>query len=199
MQVRVQLFKQQAEDAGILRAPQAIQGSGFVAVDGVSEKDDANIHRFVEAFFQKQLQRSDLPPDGWTPIIIRDPHDVLARLTTVAGGKYSYADLDNFSDLIARTVQGAPETSKVERRGLLPQVVYLEYSQDRLAEYGLQPAALGRVLRARNIIAPGGEFETGQREIIINPSGQFESREAIGNVAVGKTSTGAPVYLRDLV
>src|SRR5438132_11952841 len=25
------------------------------------------------------------------------------------------------------------------------------------------------------------------------------SREAIGNVAVGKTSTGAPVYLRDLV
>src|SRR5438445_2050970 len=199
MQVRVQLFKQQAEDAGILRAPQAIQGSGFVAVDGVSDKDDASINRFVETFFQKQLQRSDLHPDGWTPIIIRDPHDARAKLTNVAGDRYSYADLDNFSDLIARTVQGAPETSKVERRGLLPQVVYLEYSQDRLAEYGLQPAALGQVLRARNIIAPGGEFETGQREIIINPSGQFESREAIGNVAVGKNSTGTLVSLRDLV
>ena len=194
-----QIFEQQAKEEGVLHAPQVIAGSGFIAVDGVSDKDDASINRFVEPFFEMQLQRSDLPPDGWTPIIIRDPHDVLARLTTVAGGKYSYADLDNFSDLIARTVQGAPETSKVERRGLLPQVVYLEYSQDRLAEYGLQPAALGQVLRARNIIAPGGEFETGQREIIINPSGQFESREAIGNVAVGKTSTGAPVYLRDLV
>src|SRR5213080_1634364 len=44
-----------------------------------------------------------------------------------------------------------------------------------------------------------GEFEAGQRQIIINPSGQFESRDAIGEVAVGKTSTGAPVYLRDLV
>src|SRR6202043_43747 len=107
--------------------------------------------------------------------------------------------LDNFSDLIGRTVQGEPETSKVETRGLLPQVVYLEYSQDRLAEYGLQPAALGQVLRARNIIAQGGAFETGQRQIIIDPSGQFESREAIGEVAVAKTSTGAPVYLRDLV
>src|SRR5436309_1755318 len=195
----VQLFEQQADEQNILHAPQMISGSGFIAVNGVSDKDDASIHRFVEVFFQKQLQRSDLHPDGWTPIIIRDPHDVRAKLTDVAGDKYSYADLDNFSDLIGRTVQGAPETSKVERRGLLPQVVYLEYSQDRLAEYGLQPATLGQVLRARNIIAPGGAFETGQRQIILNPSGQFESRDAIGEVAVAKTSTGAPVYLRDLV
>ncbi len=195
----VQLFWQQATEADVLLRPQVISGSGFVALDGVSEKDDASIHRFVEEFFQKQLQRSDLHPDGWTPIIIRDPHDARAKLTSVAGDRYSYADLDNFSDLIARTVQGARETSKVERRGLLPQVVYLEYSQERLAEYGLQPAALAEILRARNIIAPGGAFEAGQRQIIINPSGQFESREAIGNVAVSRTSSGAPVYLRDLV
>jgi len=195
----VQLFEQQAGQEGVLHVPQVIPGSGFVAVDGVSDKDEASIERFVASFFQTQLQRSDLHPDGWTPIVIRDPHDIRVKLTNVAGDKYSYADLDNFSDLIGRTVQGAPETSKVERRGLLPQVVYLEYSQDRLAEYGLQPAALGQVLRARNIIAPGGEFETGQREIIISPSGQFESRDAIGNVVVAATSAGAPVYLRDLV
>ena len=193
------LFEQRAEQQGVLREPQVIQGSGFIAADGVSDKDDASIHYFVEAFFEKQLQRSNLPPDGWSPIIIRTPDDTRAKLSDVAGDKYSYADLDNFSDLIARTVQGAPETSKVERRGLLPQVVYLEYSQDRLAEYGLQPATLGQVLRARNIIAPAGEFETGERQIIINPSGQFESTDALAQVAVAKTSTGAPVYLRDLV
>src|SRR6267143_1663023 len=180
----VQLFEQQAEDEGIVRRPQVVPGSGFVAVDGVSDKDDASINRFVEAFFQKQLQRSDLLPDGWTPIIIRDPQEARAKLTNVAGDRYSYAELDNFSDLIARTVQGAPETSKVERRGVLPQTVFLEYSQDRLAAYGLQPAALGSVLSARNIIAPGGAFETGQQQIILNPSGQFENIDAIGNVAV---------------
>src|SRR6267143_2324559 len=110
----VQLFEQQAEEERILRAPQVIQGSGFVAVYGVSSKDDASIHRFVEGFFQKQLQRSDLHPDGWTPIIIRNLYDISAKLTEVAGDKYSYADLDNISDLIGRTVQGAPETSKAE-------------------------------------------------------------------------------------
>src|ERR1700686_30387 len=72
----VQLFEQQAEEEGILRAPQVISGRGFVSVDGVSDKDDASINRFVEAFFQKQLQRSGLPPDGWMPIIVRDPREV---------------------------------------------------------------------------------------------------------------------------
>src|SRR6266404_5619726 len=194
-----QLFEQQAEQVGIIRAPQLIRGSGFIGVDGVSTGDDASIHAFIQAFFQKQVQRSELHPDAWEPIIIRDPRETPERLAKVAGDKYSYADLDDFSDLIARTVQGAPETSKVERRGVLPQVVYLEYSEARLAAYGLQPAALGTVLSARNIIAPGGAFETGQQKIILNPSGQFENIDAIGNVAVSASSTGAPVYLRDLV
>src|SRR5258708_38224345 len=100
--------------AGILREPRLIQGSGFIAVDGVSTGDDASIQGFIQAFFQKQLQRSELHPDAWDPIIIRDPHETPERLAKVAGDKYSYADLDDFSDLIARTVQGAPETSKVE-------------------------------------------------------------------------------------
>src|SRR5207244_2712623 len=80
----VQLFEQQADEQSILRAPQVISGSGFIAVDGVSDKDDASINRFVEAFFEKQLQRSELPPDGWTPIIISGPQDVRTRLTDVA-------------------------------------------------------------------------------------------------------------------
>src|SRR5712675_888777 len=194
-----QLFEQQAEQVGIMQAPQVIQGSGFIAVDGVSTRDDASIQGFIQAFFQKQLQRSELHPDAWEPIIIRDPKETIAQLAKVAGDKYSYADLDDFSDLIARTVQGAPETSKVERRGVLPQIVYLQYSQARLAAYGLQPAALGNVLSARNIIAPGGAFEAGQRQVILNLSGQFENIDTIGNVAVSASSTGTPVYLRDLV
>src|SRR3954454_12868147 len=96
----VQLFEQQAEQEGVLHVPQVIPGSGFVAVDGVSDKDDASIERFVASFFQTRLQRSDLHPDGWAPIVIRDPHEIRVKLNNVAGDKYSYADLDDFSDLI---------------------------------------------------------------------------------------------------
>ena len=150
-------------------------------------------------FFANQLQRSELHPDAWSPIIVHDPAETLAKLSAVAGDKYSYAELDDFSDLIARTLQGAPETSKVERRGVQQQTIYLEFSQDRLAAYGLQPADLGKLIQARNIIAPGGVFETGQRQITLNPSGQFESPKAIGDIVVTTATAGAPVYLRDLV
>ncbi len=143
-----ELFEQRAEQAGIMKASQLIRGSGFIALDGVSTANDASIRSFLRTFFETLLQRSDLHPDAWDPIIIRDPQKTREQLDKVAGDKYSYADLDDFSDLIARTVQGAPETSKVERRGVLPQALYLEYSQDRLAAYGLQPSALGSVLSA---------------------------------------------------
>ncbi len=96
-------------------------------------------------------------------------------------------------------MQGGPEVSKVERQGVLPETIYLDYSQDRLAAYGLRPADLSKVLSARNIIAPGGTLETGDQRITLIPSGQFRSTASIGDVAVSATPNGAPVYLRDLV
>src|SRR6266478_3558455 len=193
------LFERQATQAGVLRHSTQIQGTGFIGFDGTSTQDDAAIQAFILQFFTNQIQRSELHPDAWNPVILRDPTETREKLSEVAGDKYSYAELDDFSDLIARTVQGAPETSKVERSGVQQQTIYLEFSQDRLAAYGLQPADLDKLIQAHNIIAPGGVFETGQREITLTPSGQFENPKAIGDSVVTTTAVGAPVYLRDLV
>jgi multidrug efflux pump subunit AcrB len=193
------LFERQAVETGILSNTTQIQGTGFIGLDGTSRRDDALIQAFIQQFFANQVQRSELHPDAWSPIIVHDPAETREKLSQVAGDKYSYAELDDFSDLIARTLQGAPETSKVERRGVQQQTVYLEFSQDRLAAYGLQPFDLSTLIQAHNIIAPGGVFETGQRVITLTPSGQFQSPKAIGDSVVTTTAGGAPVYLRDLV
>src|SRR6202023_4410928 len=158
------LFQEEAQSAGIIRGSQIIQGSGFIGFDGLSDADDGSIQAFIRRFISERLKRSELHPDAWERVIIRDPAETRAKLAAVAGDKYSYAELDNFSDLIGRTLQGAPEVSKVERRGVLPQTVYLDYSQDRLAAYGLRPPDLSKVLSARNIIAPGGNIQTADRK-----------------------------------
>ena len=181
------LFQEEAQSAGIIRDPQIIQGSGFIGFDGVSDADDSSIQAFIQRFISERLTKSELHPDAWEPVIVRDPSETRAKLAAVAGDKYSYAELDNFSDLIGRTLQGAPEVSKVERRGVLSQTIYLDYSQDRLAAYGLRPTDLSKVLSARNIIAPGGAVETGERRVTLIPSGQFDSAQSIGDVAVAAT------------
>src|ERR1700686_5001672 len=193
------LFQEEAQNSGIIRDSENIQGSGFIGFDGISKADDTAIRAFIQRFLSERLKRSELHPDAWELAIIRDPSETREKLASVAGDKYSYADLDNFSDLIGRTLQGATEVSKVETRGVLPQAVYLDYSQDRLAAYGLRPADLSKVLSARNIIAPGGNIETADRKVALIPSGKFDTAKSIGDLAVSTTSEGAPVYLRDFV
>src|SRR5262249_46518759 len=102
-------------------------------------------------------------------------------------------------DLIGRTLLGVPEASRFERRGVISQAIYLEFSQERLAAYGLQVSDLSRILNARNITQPSGSLQAGARPIHVDPSGEVGSASAIGDVAVAAAPNGAPVYLRDLV
>ncbi len=119
----------------------------------------------------------------------------------MAGDKYSYRDLDDFTDLMGRTIQGAPEVAKIDRKGVLPEQIYLDYSQQRLAAYGYTPANLKDILGARNITLPGGQLEVGPQNIQIDPSGKFTNPQQIGDVIIGSSKSAAqsPVYLRDLV
>ena len=192
-------FRQRAEAAGILRRTALISGSGFMGVNGGSQSSDEQIYSFLRAYIATRLPPAEMDPDIWQPVVIREPASTTAKLSSVAAAKYSYAQLDNYTDLIARTLLGVPQTSRVDRVGILPQQIYLDYSQARLAAYGLQPSNLSTVLGARNITLPGGQIQTGTRNILLDPSGEFESAAAIGGVVVGSSAAGAPVYLRDLV
>ena len=87
----------------------------------------------------EKLHQSEIHPDSWPAAFIRDPADTEARLAAVAGDKYSYRELDDFTDLMGRTLQGAPEVAKIDRKGVLPEQIFLDYSQQRLAEYGMTP------------------------------------------------------------
>ena len=192
-------FRREAQRQGLLEHGRLVAGRGFIGVDGATPVGDERIQAFLQDYIDKHLQQSEFDPDIAGPVIVHDLAETRARLGAVAGAKYSYAELDNFTDLIGRTLLGAPQTSRVERKGVLPQAVYLDYSQDRLASYGLQVTDLGRVLAARNITLPGGTLQAGDREIQIDPSGKFENAAAIGDVILGTTNAGAPIYLRDVV
>jgi multidrug efflux pump subunit AcrB len=181
--------------------PHFFQGTGFVGADVSSKFDDVQLRATADRFLADKLHRSEIHPDAWPAVFIRDPQGTQAALAAVAGDKYSYRDLDDFTDLISRTIQGAPQVAKIDRKGVLPEQIYLDYSQERLAQYGMQPSNLKDILGARNSTIPGGALEVGPKSIQIDPSGKFENAQQIGDVIVGVSTSAAnsPVYLRDLV
>jgi len=193
----LRLFADVAAADGMLRDVKIVLGANFVAIDAESEKDDAALLAYGQWFMRERLRASELHPDAWPIAVIRDPADAQARLTAVAGDKYSYRELDDFTDLITRSLKTLPIVSKVTRSGILPERVYLEYSQERLASYGVKVGSLDRILGARNITLPGGIIESGDKNLTVDPSGEFKDEREIGNVLVA-TTNGRSLYLRDV-
>lgn len=178
-------IRRSAEREGVLKHSRLVSGRGFLGIDAVTEFDDARIQAYIQGYIANHLRASEFDPDVSAPVIIHDIGETREKLKSVATPKYSYAQLDDFTNLIARTLLGVPQTSRIDRNGVLPQAVYLDYSQERLASYGLQLSDLSRILLARNITLPGGTIEAGDRQIRIDPSGKFEDARAIGDVLLG--------------
>ncbi len=184
---------------GIGRDVRPIQGPGFVGLDMETRAGEQAVLAFADKYARDRLGLSGIHPDAWPSIAIRDLSTTATRLTQIAGDKYTYQELDDITDLIERTVQGVPQVAKVDRSGVLPQQVYLAYSQEKLASYGVQPDKIKSILNARNITLPGGVLQIDDTDITIDPSGQFKNAREIGDVIITATSSGIPVYLRDLV
>jgi multidrug efflux pump len=175
-----------------------LQGPGFVGLDIGVDADDATILGVVQAFVREWLDASSFHPDAWPPVVIRAPQEAEARLAPVASDKYTYRALDDFTELLQRSLLTVPLVSKVERAGVLQEQIFLEYSQEKLASYGLQPAQLPQFLSARNLALSGGTMEIEGKNLLIAPSGEFKDANEIANTLITPT-TGSPVYLRDLV
>lgn len=133
MQRIADLFRRAAESAGWLSDGRVFSGNGFAGVDGATDWTDAHITEFLDDFIANRLPASSIDPDVWPPILVRDPSHVEEQLTAVAGPKYTYAQLNDFTDLLARSLLTIPQTSRVDRTGVLQQQISLEYSEEKLA------------------------------------------------------------------
>ncbi len=184
-------------DRGLIRGAVPIAGPGFVGVDFSANADEQTLRAALDRVMVERLVPGEYHPDIWSPVVIRDPATTDAALTAIAGDRYTYRELDTFTDLIKRTLQTVPEVSKVFRAGILPEQIFLEYSQEKLTTAGVPLTRLVEVLNARNISVPGGMLDIAGTSLLIDPSGEFTSEKDIGDVIIDKSPSGRPVYLRD--
>src|ERR1700758_4001526 len=177
----------------------AFSGAGFTGVDLATTLSTSDLQSAVKKFVNQNLQADEFHPDAWHPAIVEDPSSTTAALQAVAGDKYTYRDLDDFTDTIQRSLKTLPIVSKVERSGVLNENAFLNFSQERLAQYKLRPADLSNILKARNLPDGGQTLNARGRTVSVNTTGEFKSIDDLRNVVIGTSPNGTPLYLRDLV
>src|SRR5262249_30922979 len=180
------------------RAARIVEGAGFIALDAAIDGGENEWRRLVQVFLDQIVHASSFHPDVWAPVVVTDPGSSLALLRSVRGDRYSYRQLDDFTDAIARRLRGVGEVSKVTRAGVLAERIYLDYSQERFAQLGVGAAVFRQALAARNVESPSGVLEAHARNVAVGTTGELESEQDIGDTFVMTSSSGTPVFFRDL-
>jgi len=192
------LFAEFAVSRGLLSCVQKLDGDGFVGIDALSKCDDQSLAALMVKFGQERLRASQMHPDVWSPIIVRNPEQTEAKIRASAGDKYTYRELDDFTDLIRRKLQTIPQVAKISRLGTLREQINLDFSQERVAAYEAELPDLRELLSRRNISEPVGELESAGRNVPIRSSGELKNEQEIGDLLLTISGSGAPVYMRDL-
>ena len=188
-----------AEARHLARDIHFFEGTGYFGLDGETSQNEQQIRDGALSFLQNRMNTAELHPDVWRAIVVFDPGDTEAKLREVAEARYSYRDLDEFSDQLKRRLQSVPEVAKVTRSGVLPEAVYLDYSQERLSAYEVGGSdELAQLIAARNITAPGGVIESAGKKLTVDASGELQNEQEIGDILMTTSARGSPVYLRDV-
>src|SRR5262249_23642893 len=102
--------------------PLLLDGAGCLGAGMKRSNTDGQILSALGDFLREHYPQSQWEPDVWPPFVVRDPAETGAKLASVAGEKYSYRELDEFTDIMEKALlatgrkdTGAPLVAKVER------------------------------------------------------------------------------------
>ncbi|MBW2369345.1 MAG: efflux RND transporter permease subunit, partial [Deltaproteobacteria bacterium] len=141
--------------------------------------------------------RGDLPAGIYGPHVDDEFGDVFGQIITVIGEGYSYAELKDVADTVRDELLRIEDVSKVEIYGAQEEKIFVEYNNARLVEIGLSPAQLAGALASTNIINPGGDISTDMEQIVLEPTGNFESVSELKRTIIQVPGSTDVLFLED--
>ncbi|MDF2152439.1 efflux RND transporter permease subunit VmeI [Vibrio sp. CAU 1672] len=143
------------------------------------------------------LKRS-LPPGVNEPQVIDDFGDVYGILLAVTGEGYSYKELLDYVDYLRRELELVDGVSKVSVTGQQQEQVFIEISMKKLSSLGLAPTTVFNLLATQNVVSDAGAIRIGNEYIRIQPTGEFESVDQLGDLIITEGGAQGLIYLKDV-
>jgi multidrug efflux pump subunit AcrB len=150
--------------------------------------------------------RSELPLGSAPPFVNSDFGDVyeivfaLYQTPLDYAAEYSYSprELEVLAERIEEEIELIDSVARVEFWGNRPERIYVEIDSSDWARIGITAVQLKDLFQARNIVFPGGELDTADARLAINPTGEFTSIEQMNELVIGRVDGQLPVQLGDL-
>ncbi len=97
---------------------------------------------------------------------------------------YSYSEMKEYADEIKDELIRLPNAAKVVLGGEQSERIFVEFDNSLLKKYGLTAGKLQQFINATNILNSGGQITVGDQQIILEPTGNFNSIEDIKNTLI---------------
>ena len=141
--------------------------------------------------------RYQLPGNIQGPFFNDEFGDVYGVIYALQGEGFSYAELKDFADDVRQQLLRVRDVAKVEQFGVQDERVWVEVSQKRLAQLGLDFNAVLQQLGAQNAVESAGAIQSPQDVVQVRVGGQFTSVEQLRDMPI-RGGSGAQLRLGDI-
>ena len=121
--------------------------------------------------------KGTLPQGVIGPFFNDEFGDVYGVIYALEADGFSYAELKTFADAVRQQLLRVPDVAKVELFGVQDEKLYIEVSQKRLAQLGLDMNAVLAQLGQQNAVESAGAVQTPLDVVQVRVAGQFNAIE----------------------
>ena len=140
--------------------------------------------------------RGTLPQGVQGPFFNDDFGDVYGVIYALQAPGFSRPEIKVFADEVRQQLLRVPDVAKVELFGVQDEKLYVEISQKRLAQLGLDLNAVLAQLAQQNAVESAGSVQTPQDVVQVRVAGQFTAVEDLRALAI--QSGGRQIRLGDI-
>ena len=139
-----------------------------------------------------------LPEDAEDPYLYKyDPSNRPILYLSLTGPLHPSRLRDLADDRIKYDIEQIEGVAAVDIWGGLEREIQVEVYRGKLRSIGLSIDALVNIIKGESLSLPGGRLETGRRELLIRPMGEFSNLKDIENIIVS-IRQGRPIYLKQV-
>ncbi|MBC7392262.1 MAG: efflux RND transporter permease subunit [Variovorax sp.] len=141
--------------------------------------------------------RGNLPGGIQGPFFNDEFGDVFGVIYALESEGFSQSELKTFADDVRQRLLRVKDVSKVQQFGLQDEKVFIEVSQKRVAQLGLDFNAVLAQIGSQNAVEPAGTIQSPLDVVQVRVAGQFTSVEQLRDMPI-RGSSGNQLRLGDI-